>query len=98
MSGGSGGGMPSNFPPGVTGNEYEIAGPDYEKDSTLPCGKCGRETMEQGYRGEVWLICYESGHVTELGYRDTGPDPDAAYDAERDRRMLGIDRPDGASE
>ena len=30
----------SNYPPGVTGNEYEIAGPDYEKESDIPCPKC----------------------------------------------------------
>lgn len=90
--------MANNYPSGVTGSEYALAGPDYEHESDIPCGKCQQPTVEQGYRGESWLLCYESGHVTELGYRDNGPDPDAAYAAERDRQMLGIDRPDGAVE
>lgn len=28
----------SNYPPGVTGNELEIAGPDYEQDEERYCG------------------------------------------------------------
>lgn len=27
----------SNYPPGVTGREFEIAGPDYEEDRHLAC-------------------------------------------------------------
>lgn len=27
----------SNYPPGVTGNEYQIAGPDYEETQTKTC-------------------------------------------------------------
>ena len=49
--------FPSNYPPGVTGHEFEIAGPDYEKDSEEICPKCGEHLIEQGYRGERWLIC-----------------------------------------
>lgn len=29
--------MSSNLPPGVTGNEYEIAGPDFERDEYREC-------------------------------------------------------------
>lgn len=29
--------MSSNLPPGVTGNEYEIAGPDFERDEERAC-------------------------------------------------------------
>lgn len=29
--------MSSNYPPGVTGNEYEIAGADYEVEDTFVC-------------------------------------------------------------
>lgn len=39
--------MSSNYPPGVTGNEYEIAGPDYEKDIEELCPKCGGNMLEQ---------------------------------------------------
>ncbi len=29
--------MLSNYPPGVTGNEYEIAGPDFEQEVDQEC-------------------------------------------------------------
>ncbi len=64
-----------DYPPGVTGNEYAIAGPDYERESDTPCpyiiGKgedslpCGEPTMEQGYQYERWLVC-DNEHVTDL--------------------------------
>ena len=95
--------MASNFPPGVTGNEYEIAGPDYERESDTPCPfieesgwPCGAPTMEQVYHRERWLVCYEREHVTDLD--DPGDDPDRKYDEERDRKMLGIDMPDEVTE
>ena len=31
----------SNYPPGVTGNEWQIAGPDFERDETKECGAEG---------------------------------------------------------
>jgi len=65
-----------DYPPGVTGNEIEIAGPDYEKESDVPCPyepnkstkdslPCGEPTMEEGYHHERWLIC-DNGHRTDL--------------------------------
>ena len=89
--------MSNNFPPGVTGNEYAIAGPDYEKESDIPCPKCGDETIEQGYHWDRWIYCVECDLVTEIE-DDPGDDPDRKYDEERDRKMLGIDRPDGLEE
>ena len=84
--------MASNFPPGVTGNEYEIAGPDYEKESDELCpailwygSECQAPTMEQGFKGDRWLVC-DNGHTTDI--EDPGDDPDRKYDEERDRRML----------
>jgi hypothetical protein len=78
-----------NYPPGVTGNEYEIAGADYEKETDVPCpeviGKdedalpCGEPTMEQGYQGNRWLVC-DNDHTTDLEPLDEGPDPDQEYD------------------
>jgi len=75
----------SNYPPGVTGNEFAIAGPDYEKESDLPCGKCGGPTMELGYRHERWIAC-QCGWTTDA--EEDEPDPDRAYDEARDRMML----------
>lgn len=66
--------MASNYPPGVTGSEYAIAGPDYERESDTPCpyviGKgedslpCGEPTMELGYQYERWLVC-DKEHITD---------------------------------
>ena len=95
--------MANNFPPGVTGNEYAIAGPDYENESDELClailwygSECQAPTMEQGFQGRRWLVC-DNGHTTDLE-EDPGDDPDRKYDEERDRRMLGIDRPDELEE
>lgn len=80
--------MVSNYPPGVTGNEFAIAGPDYERESEDPCPKCGAAALEQGYGGVRWLVC-ENDHIEDLPPLE--PDPDRAYDEERDRQMLDRD-------
>jgi len=85
--------MSSNYPPGVTGNEYAIAGPDYEEESDLPCPKCGKPTLEQRYRHDRWLVC-ENDHTTGLEPLDEGPDPDRAHDEAVERRLFGDDRYD----
>jgi hypothetical protein len=72
----------SNYPPGVTGNEYEIAGPDYEREIDEPCPTCGSPMMEEGYRGDRWNVCHD-GHVFELDPIE--PDPDRKYDEARER-------------
>ena len=55
------------YPPGVTGNEYEIAGADYEKELDTPCPKCGENTlMEEGYRGNRWESCSECDYYEDL--------------------------------
>lgn len=75
----------SNYPPGVMGNEYEIAGPDYEKeiDDRL-CPTCGSPLMEEGYRGERWEVCSD-GH--EFGLEPLEPDPDRQYDLKREEQF-----------
>ena len=62
----------SNYPPGVTGSEYEIAGPDYEQDLDRPCPKCGGDMVEQGYQGSRWANCCECNYTEdlELLYKD----------------------------
>lgn len=64
--------MASNYPPGVTGNEYEIAGPVYERESEELCPaitwygvECQAPTIEQGYGGKRWLVC-DDGHTSDL--------------------------------
>ncbi len=56
----------SNYPPGVTGREYEIAGPDYEGDSEEICPKCGKYLIEQGYHGGRWLVCFGCDYRRDL--------------------------------
>jgi len=53
----------SNFPPGVTGNEFAISGPDREWEQ-LPDGPCSScellypdLVIWQGYGYEKWWIC-----------------------------------------
>ena len=53
------------YPPGITGNEYEIVGPDYEEESESLCPECGADCIEQGYASERWLACM-NGHMTDL--------------------------------
>jgi hypothetical protein len=76
----------SNYPPGVTGNEYEIAGPDYERETDdFLCPNCGGiEGLEAGYHHVHWIDCLTCDHRVELG-DDYGPDPDEAYDRMRER-------------
>ena len=57
-----------DYPPGVTGNEYEIAGADYEKEYPGNCPKCGGEgtMIEQGYRHQRWVVCGRCDHQFDL--------------------------------
>jgi len=73
----------SNYPPGVTGSEYQIAGPDYEREVDEKCQVCGSPQMEQGYRHERWLVCSD-GHVTDL--EPLEPDPDRKRDLSREEQ------------
>lgn len=69
----------SNYPPGVTGNEYEIAG-------WPTCGNCGHEAEEHdNFSEECEYISY--GCPCE-GYSDQRPepDPDESRDREFDRK------------
>ncbi len=87
--------MTSNYPPGVSGNEYAIAGPDYEEGSDELCPfvrrweedgepvelECGEPTVEQGYAGDRWLVCTaEESHTTDLPRQDDS-DEDRMIDA-----------------
>ena len=76
----------SNYPPGVSGNEFEIAGPDYEGESDLPCPVCGGLMMELRYKWDHWLVCQRCKYTGDID--EPGPDPDRDYDETRDRMML----------
>ena len=68
--------MPTNFgwsyPPGVSGNEYEISGADYEKELDITCEGCGGVDCmyEEGYRGNRWATCSICGF--SFDYEDIG--------------------------
>jgi len=82
----------SNYPPGVTGSEYVIAGPDYERESDTTCPTCGKLTLEQGYHEERWLICVEvDGCGMTHSLEPVEDDPDRRYDEARERRLSDED-------
>lgn len=76
----------SNYPPGVTGNEPQIAGPSYEEEVERTCGSCGTTDLVviQGYGYLITWQCAECGedHEEEV---DSGPDPDEAYERRREQ-------------
>jgi hypothetical protein len=76
----------SNYPPGVTGNEYEIAGADFEEDlgpdEVCPqCGVAGSLTQE-GYRHQVRVYCgAKAGSVPSGGGPEDALTRDCDYDS-----------------
>lgn len=56
----------SNYPPGVTGNEFQISGPDSEVDGNVYCPNCGAdiETTVTYFRYERWFTCPTCGTET----------------------------------
>ncbi len=60
--------MLSNYPPGVTGAEYEIAGPDFESTDMVFCEHCDRDQqgVVSGYGGDQWFTCDRCDEVTDL--------------------------------
>ena len=79
----------SNYPPGVTGAEYDIAGPDSEEEviETCPaddCGYSGYVTVVH-YREQWWWDCPECGLRTEGDDSEVEyEDPDSKYDSRFD--------------
>jgi hypothetical protein len=55
-----------NYPPGVSGNEYQIAGPDYETEREELCIQCKEPTLfEIGYHHDKLLYCSHCGYTGE---------------------------------
>ena len=49
--------MAGNYPPGVSGDEYAIAGPDWQEEAGI-CPGCGEDTLwREGYRRAVTVFC-----------------------------------------
>ena len=49
--------MSSNYPPGVSGNEYEIAGPSTEDTGDRLCPACDGSTLVQSFGVASWYVC-----------------------------------------
>ena len=60
----------NNYPPGVTGNEYEIAGPDYEVEVEGYCPNCDDPTRlkEHGCQGVAIVNCANCGYEYDTQY------------------------------
>ena len=57
--------MTGNYPPGVSGDEYAIAGPDWDEDAGA-CPVCGEDSLlREGYGWAVWVICCGCGYQAD---------------------------------
>ena len=74
-----------NLPDGVTGAEYEIAGPDWEREIDEHCIRCTGMLVELGYRQSRWTECGNCGKVTDMGYEDPMDYSDDLRDIRRER-------------
>jgi hypothetical protein len=84
----------SNYPPGVTGNEYAIAGPDSDWEEKMDV-KCENDECEkvdepqevvvsgESYAGTNYYTwdCPLCSHAHDFEREEEGPDPDDARDA-----------------
>ena len=49
--------MAGNYPPGVSGDEYAIVGPDWQEEAGV-CPGCGADSLwREGYRRTVTVYC-----------------------------------------
>ena len=86
-----------NYPPGVTGNEYEIAGPDDEWEDELHCKKCEKITTFncESFRKQRSGICSKCNSDIDLGHADDDIDWDSVReereDLEQHRSEMGWD-------
>jgi len=76
----------SNYPPGVSGNEYEISGPDWEQETTRYCDLCRqeRDVTVYGHQRQAWWTC----PVCDMDWDEDEPyiDPDDYHDRTREEQ------------
>lgn len=75
-----------SYPPGVTGREFAIAGPDFEGEVERYCPTCEKVTPFEAasYRDQAWGTCEVCLTEDEWSVEDEAPEPD--YEAEMERR------------
>lgn len=82
----------SNYPPGVTGNEYAISGAEREWEEDRQCPHCDVFTTmfhEAHHEFGVVAFCPDPDCEGRFGITVTDeyePDPDEMYDRMRDER------------
>ena len=76
--------MSSNLPPGVTGRELEIAGPDSETESHEFCKWCGspQDGYTCTYRYQRWFECERCNDSTDMDPLPEPAIPDLEYEEE----------------
>lgn len=76
----------SNYPPGVTGNELQIAGPAWESVELIDCPECSSTVKADawGHGGVAHFTCPVCAHEWGVSEEDLEPDP---YDAWRDAEL-----------
>ena len=79
-----------DYPPGVTGNEYEIAGPDSVWEEKLDCANCEKTTMFscESFRGQRSGVCGECESDIDLGHMDDDIDWDTVAEQREDSRYF----------
>ena len=77
-----------NYPPGVTGNEYHLAGPDSEWEEEHYCEKCEKDTLFhcESFQKQRSGICSECDSNIDLGHTDDDIDWDAINDQREDHK------------
>ena len=75
--------MSSNYPPGVTGQEYEIAGPDTETESREYCQWCAspQDGYTMTYSYQRWFSCLTCDQQTDM---ENLPEPEYLQHAGED--------------
>jgi len=78
----------SNYPPGVTGNELQIAGPAWESTESVDCPECDMsvEAEAWGHGGIAHFTCPECEYEWEVSEEDMYQGPEE-YDIWRDMEL-----------
>ena len=73
--------MSSNLPPGCSGNEFEIAGPDTEVEDRQYCTFCAspQDGFTMTYSYQRWFVCETCDETTDMESLSEPDYPDPRY-------------------